>query len=82
MTLASVHPEFDTIGQVTWNPGDLNVYYDPNGAFDHLSAGEVAFDRFFYSLVDNRGPYAAEDAHLEEVVIVVITGVDNSGVAS
>ncbi|MEZ6091327.1 MAG: DUF2341 domain-containing protein [Pirellulaceae bacterium] len=40
-----------TTGLVTSN-GDGTFTYDPNGNFEHLSAGQVAVDRFTYTIDD------------------------------
>ncbi|WMS41846.1 Ig-like domain-containing protein [Acuticoccus sp. MNP-M23] len=63
-------PDHDTKGEVT-NNGDGTFDYDPNGAFDHLAAGETATDQFWYGAKDENGATSATK------VFITITGWDD-----
>jgi len=56
-----------TMGTVV-NNGDGTFLYDPDGAFEHLQAGETATDTFTYTVRDSAG---AESTH---TVTITITG--------
>ncbi len=57
-----------TLGLVSDN-GDGTFFYDPNGAFEALAAGQTATDSFFYTIRDGSG--AESTAEVE----ITITGV-------
>jgi len=66
-----------TKGSVTSNPNATNgVWYAPNAAFNYLSAGETATDRFSYTISDGHGGTASAP------VTVTVTGVNLSPVAA
>ncbi|MEM9015886.1 MAG: LamG-like jellyroll fold domain-containing protein, partial [Verrucomicrobiota bacterium] len=44
-----------TAGQVTINPDNRTVTYDPLDVFQNLSAGEMVTDTFTYTLIDDDG---------------------------
>ncbi|MCM5705794.1 VCBS domain-containing protein, partial [Larsenimonas salina] len=53
LTLQSVSTTAQTLGSVTLNGSQ--VAYEPGDAFQFLSAGEVAFDQFVYTVSDGQG---------------------------
>jgi VCBS repeat-containing protein len=61
-----------TLGLVTDN-GDGTFFYDPNGAFEALSAGESATDSFFYTIRDGGGLESTAE------VVIAIEGRDEEG---
>jgi len=60
-----------TVGTVT-DHGDGTVDYDPNGGFEHLSAGATATDSFIYTISDSAG--ATDTA----TVTVTVTGINDN----
>jgi len=59
------------------------VVYDPNGAFEHLAAGETATDTFVYVATDGEplgGQTIGESLSNEASVTVTITGVNDAPV--
>lgn len=63
-----------TIGTLTFTGGE-GYAYDPNGQFEHLNAGEVATDRFFYTVTDSNG--ATDVAE----VTITVHGINDAPVA-
>ena len=53
LTVTSVN-NTSTLGTVTMNPGG-ELTYDPNGAFDSLVNGQVAYDTVIYTAEDSTG---------------------------
>ncbi|GAB4196611.1 MAG: hypothetical protein Tsb002_30070 [Wenzhouxiangellaceae bacterium] len=53
-----------TIGLVSDN-GDGTFTYDPNGQFDALDNGELALDRFNYTVVDGNGGQATAQVEIQ-----------------
>jgi VCBS repeat-containing protein len=62
-------------GIVSLNTANGQVVYNPNGAFDYLSAGETATDTFQYTITDNHG------ATSTGTITITITGVNVAPVA-
>jgi VCBS repeat-containing protein len=58
----------NTLGLVTDN-GDGTFDYDPNGQFDHLTAGETATDTFMYTVSDGNG---GTDAAMVSITITSV----------
>ena len=65
-----------TLGQVTINPDNDSVTYDPNGQFESLAAGQTATDTFTYTVSDGNG--GVDTA----IVTVTINGVNDAPVAT
>ena len=55
---------------------DGTISYDPTGAFDYLSAGQIVVDTFTYTLQDERGGFATG------TVQVTVTGVNDAPTVS
>ncbi|MGZ0707122.1 Ig-like domain-containing protein [Coraliomargarita sp. W4R53] len=57
---------------------ETNILYDPRGSetLDALAAGEIATDRFFYSVVDRHGARSVGE------VTITVTGVNDKPTAS
>lgn len=70
----SVQETSETRGAVSYDPRLRSGVYDPDGAFDFLSAGETATDVFEYIL----GDFVQSDIG---TVTVTITGVDDAPIA-
>ncbi len=64
-----------TLGNVTIN-ADGTLTYDPAGQFAHLSAGQTAVDRFWYTVTDGAGGTATAP------VVITVTGTNDGPLAS
>lgn len=62
----------ETLGSITANGGTFT--YSPNGAFEHLRAGETATDSFFYKVEDALGRWSSVRS------TVTVTGVNDVAV--
>ncbi|MGE3294044.1 MAG: Ig-like domain-containing protein [Geminicoccaceae bacterium] len=70
LTVAAVG-SLDTLGNVTLGPRNT-LFYDPNGAFEGLKAGETATDRFQYTVSDGHGGTATATA------VITVTGANDA----
>ncbi len=76
LSITSVN-QTGTLGSVTLNPAAPDgVLYSPGSAFNYLSVGETATDRFSYTVSDNSGATATS------TVTVTVTGMNLPPVAT